>query len=110
MCRATIEEGEVIDKPMVDIVKTRHDDEMIEGLDKYPSFCDYDRKIYMNCAYNLQFSCMIVVENMDAYYDKDMGDVIVGKPFYRASCVEARRFDGFFTIHDGNDNVTYQMA
>ncbi|GJY80333.1 hypothetical protein Tco_0493084 [Tanacetum coccineum] len=51
-----------------------------------------------------------LVENMDAYCDKDMGDVIVGKPFCRASCVEARRFDGFFTIHDGNDNVTYQMA
>ncbi|GKF15984.1 hypothetical protein Tco_0057446 [Tanacetum coccineum] len=32
----TIEEGEVIDKPMVDIVKTRHDDEIIEGNDEYP--------------------------------------------------------------------------
>ncbi|GKE59241.1 uncharacterized mitochondrial protein-like protein [Tanacetum coccineum] len=155
----TIEEGEVIDKPMVDIVKTRHNDEIIEGIDEYPSFC----------AYNLQFSCMIgfghvnanfflilsinvmskrfynsimkdkieyrgknvvgafmnvpifvgnfcvvtdfaVVENMDAYRDEDMGDVIVGIPFCRASCVEARWFDGFITIHDGNDNVTYQMA
>nr|GEX72060.1 hypothetical protein [Tanacetum cinerariifolium] len=28
----------------------------------------------------------------------------------KASCVEARRFDGFITIHNGNDNVTYQMA
>ncbi|GKD02831.1 hypothetical protein Tco_1177805 [Tanacetum coccineum] len=51
-----------------------------------------------------------VVENMDAYRDKDMGDVIVKKPFCRASCVEARRFNGFITIHDGNNNVTYQMA
>ncbi|GKB36056.1 hypothetical protein Tco_0880998 [Tanacetum coccineum] len=50
------------------------------------------------------------VENMDAYHDKDMGYVIVGKPFCRVACVEARRFDGFITIHDGNDNVTYQMA
>nr|GFD21108.1 hypothetical protein [Tanacetum cinerariifolium] len=38
---------------------------------------------------------------MDAYYDKDMGDVIVGKLFYKASCVEARRFDGLITIHAG---------
>ncbi|GJV67665.1 hypothetical protein Tco_1483174 [Tanacetum coccineum] len=51
-----------------------------------------------------------VVENMNAYRDKDMGDVIVKKPFCRASCVEARRFNGFITIHDGNNNVTYQMA
>ncbi|GJY10446.1 hypothetical protein Tco_0378631 [Tanacetum coccineum] len=52
----------------------------------------------------------VVMKNMDAYRDKDMGDVIVGKPFCRALCVEARRFNGFITIHDGNDNVTYQMA
>ncbi|GJU04695.1 homeodomain-like protein [Tanacetum coccineum] len=165
----TIDEGEVIDKLMVNIVKTRHDDEMIEGLDEYLSFCDYDMKIHINYAYNLQFSCMIgfehvnanffpilsinvmskkfynstmkdkivyrgknvvgaftnvpifvgnfsvvsdfaVAKNIDAYRDKDIGDVIVGKLFCRASCVEARRFDGFITIHDGNDNVTYQMA
>ncbi|GJW52658.1 hypothetical protein Tco_0096743 [Tanacetum coccineum] len=52
----------------------------------------------------------LVVENMDGYRDQDMGDVIVGEPFYKASCVEARRFDGLITIHNGNDNVTYQMA
>ncbi|GKB31203.1 hypothetical protein Tco_0870604 [Tanacetum coccineum] len=51
-----------------------------------------------------------VVENMDGYRDQDMGDVIVGEPFCKASCVEARRFDGLITIHNGNDNVTYQMA
>ncbi|GKF24662.1 hypothetical protein Tco_0076984 [Tanacetum coccineum] len=47
---------------------------------------------------------------MDAYRDKYMGDVIVGKPFCRVACVEARRFDGFITIHDDNDSVTYRMA
>ncbi|GJX61887.1 hypothetical protein Tco_0294787 [Tanacetum coccineum] len=46
---------------------------------------------------------------MDAYRDKDMGDVIFGKPFCRSAYVEARRFDGFITISDGNDSVTYQM-
>nr|GEW07175.1 hypothetical protein [Tanacetum cinerariifolium] len=51
-----------------------------------------------------------VVENMDGYRDQDMGDIIFGEPFYKASCMEARRFDGFITIHNGNDNVTYQMA
>ncbi|GKB57996.1 hypothetical protein Tco_0914182 [Tanacetum coccineum] len=51
-----------------------------------------------------------VVENMDAYRDQDMGEVIVGKLFCKASCVEARQFDGLITIHNGNDSVTYQMA
>ncbi|GJX50272.1 gag-pol polyprotein [Tanacetum coccineum] len=51
-----------------------------------------------------------VAENMDGYRDQDMGDVIFGEPFCRASCVEERSFDGLITIHNGNDNVTYQMA
>nr|GEZ00622.1 hypothetical protein [Tanacetum cinerariifolium] len=51
-----------------------------------------------------------VVENMDGYRDQDMGNVIFREPFCKASCVEARRFDGLITIHNGNDNVTYQMA
>nr|GEU35630.1 hypothetical protein [Tanacetum cinerariifolium] len=50
------------------------------------------------------------VENMDGYRDQDIGDVIFREPFCKASCVEARRFDGLITIHNGNDNVTYQMA
>nr|GFA00913.1 hypothetical protein [Tanacetum cinerariifolium] len=28
----------------------------------------------------------------------------------RVACVEAKRFYGFITIHDGNDSVTYQMV
>ncbi|GJS07965.1 retrovirus-related pol polyprotein from transposon TNT 1-94 [Tanacetum coccineum] len=102
----TIEEGEVIDEPMIDIIKTRNN----ESFDEYPSFCDFGQKIHIDCAYNLRFSCMIVVENMDGYRDQDMGDIIFGEPFCKASCVEARRFDGLITIHNGNDYVTYQMA
>ncbi|GJU79463.1 hypothetical protein Tco_1281828 [Tanacetum coccineum] len=65
----TIEEGEVIDEPMIDIIKTRNNE---------------------------------IVENMDGYRDQDMGDVIFREPFCKASCVEARRFDGFISIHNGN--------
>nr|GEY63115.1 hypothetical protein [Tanacetum cinerariifolium] len=101
----TIEEGEVIDKPMIDIIKTRNN----ESFDEYPSFCDFDRKIHIDCAYNLRFSYMIV-ENMDGYRDQDMGEIIFGEPFCKASCVEVRRFNGLITIHNGNDYVTYQMA
>nr|GEW47288.1 hypothetical protein [Tanacetum cinerariifolium] len=102
----TIEEGEVIYEPMIDIIKTRNN----ESFDEYPSFCDFDWKIHIDCAYNLRFSCMIEVENIDGYRDQNMGDIILGEPFCKASCVEARRFDRLITIHNGNDYVTYQMA
>ncbi|GJR84965.1 hypothetical protein Tco_0155750 [Tanacetum coccineum] len=92
----TIGDGEVIDKPMIDIIKTRNN----ESFEEYPSFCDFDRKIHIDCAYNLKLSCVIVVENMDGYRDQDMEDVIFGEPFCKASCVEARRFDGLITIHN----------
>ncbi|GJY10723.1 ribonuclease H-like domain, reverse transcriptase, RNA-dependent DNA polymerase [Tanacetum coccineum] len=95
----TIEEGEVIDEPMIDIIKTRNN----EIFDEYPSFCDFDRKMHIDCAYNLKFSFMIVVKNMDGYRDQDMGDIILGEPFCKPSCVEARRFDGLITIHNGGD-------
>ncbi|GJR38478.1 hypothetical protein Tco_1214162 [Tanacetum coccineum] len=107
----TIEEGEVINEPMDDIIKTRNDDNEISNrIDEYPSFCDFDRKNHIDCAYNMQFSCIIVIENMDAYRDEGMGDVIVGKPFCREICIKARRFDGMITIYNGNNSVTYKMT
>ncbi|GJW63632.1 hypothetical protein Tco_0115516 [Tanacetum coccineum] len=51
-----------------------------------------------------------LIENMDGYRDQDIGDIIFVEPFFKASYVEARRFEGLITIHNGNDNVTYQMA
>ncbi|GJT53897.1 gag-pol polyprotein, partial [Tanacetum coccineum] len=47
---------------------------------------------------------------MDNYLDEVNGDVVVGEPFCKASCVEARRFDRIITIRYGNDSVTYQMV
>ncbi|GJR29741.1 homeodomain-like protein [Tanacetum coccineum] len=159
----TIEEGEVIEE-----FKTR-DDELDTGIDDYPSYCDYDKKIHIDCAHNLKFSCMIgfefthanffpllyvnmmskkfhnsimkdkmvykgnnvvgalmnvpifvgtfsivtdfaVLEDMDAYCDEGMGDVIFGEPFLREVGIKARRFEGMITIYNGNDEVTYQMV
>nr|GFB44773.1 hypothetical protein [Tanacetum cinerariifolium] len=77
----TIKEGEVIHEPMIDIIKTRNN----KGFEEYLSFYDFDRKIHIDCAYNLRFSCMIVVENMDGYQDQDMGDIIPGESFCKAS-------------------------
>ncbi|GJR54240.1 putative reverse transcriptase domain-containing protein [Tanacetum coccineum] len=159
----TIEEGEVIEE-----FRTR-DDELNVGIDDYPSYCDYDKKIHIDCAHNLKFSCMIgfefthanffpllyvnvmskkfhnsimkekmvykgnnvvgalmnvpifvgtfsvvtdfaVLEDMDAYRDEGMGDVIFGEPFLREVGIKARRFEGIITIYNGDDEVTYQMV
>ncbi|GJV21907.1 hypothetical protein Tco_1370927 [Tanacetum coccineum] len=88
-------EGEVVDEPMMNIVKTRYDNELIDGLDEYPSYCDFDRKIHIN-----------FIENMDSYRDEEIGDIIVGRQFSRDACVKARRFDGMITIYKGNNSVT----
>nr|GEV49048.1 hypothetical protein [Tanacetum cinerariifolium] len=82
----TIEEDGVVNEYM-ERVKTKCN--FIGGLDNYPS--DF-------------------MEDMGAYLFEEMVDVIVGEPFCKASCVEARRFDGIITIRDGHDNVTYQMV
>ncbi|GJX37054.1 putative reverse transcriptase domain-containing protein [Tanacetum coccineum] len=159
----TIEEGEVIEE-----FRTR-DGDLDTGIDDYPSYCDDDKKICIDCAYNLKFSCMIgfefthvnffpllyvkvmskkfhnsimkdkmvykgdnvvraimnvlifvgtfsvvtdfaVLEDMDAYRDEGMDDVIVGEPFLREVRIKARRFDGMITIYNGDDEVTYQMV
>ncbi|GJR56903.1 hypothetical protein Tco_1499065 [Tanacetum coccineum] len=50
------------------------------------------------------------VKDMDPYLDKGMGEVVVGEPFCKVSCVETRRFDGIITIHDMDESLTYQMV
>ncbi|GJU93691.1 putative reverse transcriptase domain-containing protein [Tanacetum coccineum] len=64
----TIKESEIDDEPMTGVDKARSNDEIIEGLDKYPSYYDLDRKIHIDCAYNLKFSCMIGYEYVDTNF------------------------------------------
>ncbi|GJX61148.1 mitochondrial proton/calcium exchanger protein-like protein isoform X1 [Tanacetum coccineum] len=106
----TIKEGEVVDKTMIEEVKTRNDNKMVSKIIGYPSDYDQDEKIRIDYSYNLKFSCMIVVEDMDPYLDKGMGEVVIGEPFCQVSFVETRRFDGIITIRDEDDSVTYQMV
>nr|GFA19886.1 putative reverse transcriptase domain-containing protein [Tanacetum cinerariifolium] len=160
----TIKEGEVIKE-----FKATNDARMVSKVFRYPSDCDHDKKIRIDCAYNLKFSCMIgfeflqanffpilyvnvmskkfhnfimkekmeykgnnivealmnihifvgtfsiltdfaVLEGMDAYRDKGMGDVFFGEPFLKEVGINAKRFKGMITIHNGNEEVTYQMA
>ncbi|GKC58189.1 hypothetical protein Tco_1085787 [Tanacetum coccineum] len=58
----TIEEGEVIEE-----FRTRND-ELDIGIDDYPSYCGYDKKIHIDCAHNLKFSCMIGFEFMHSNF------------------------------------------
>ncbi|GJW63444.1 hypothetical protein Tco_0115328 [Tanacetum coccineum] len=71
----TIEEGEVIEE-----FRTRGD-ELNVGIDDYPSYCNYDKKIHIDCAHNL----------------KEVG-------------IKTRWFEGMITIYNGDDEVTYQMV
>nr|GEV01792.1 hypothetical protein [Tanacetum cinerariifolium] len=80
----TIEEGKVINETIMDIVKTRCNDEKIDILDKYPSYCDFDRKIHIDCAYNLQFSCMIGYEYINANFFPLLSINVMSKRFYNS--------------------------
>nr|GEV32284.1 hypothetical protein [Tanacetum cinerariifolium] len=75
----TIKEGEVVEE-----FRARNDARMVCKIFGYPSDCHHDKKISIDYAYNLKFSCMIdfvVLEDMDAYRDEGMDDVIFGEPF-----------------------------
>nr|GEV13570.1 hypothetical protein [Tanacetum cinerariifolium] len=81
----TIEEGEVVEE-----FRARNDARMVSKIFGYPSDCNNDKKIRIYCAHNFKFSCMIVLEDMDAYRDEGMGDVIFGKSFLREVGINAR--------------------
>ncbi|GJW06304.1 putative reverse transcriptase domain-containing protein [Tanacetum coccineum] len=155
----TIEEGEVIEE-----FRTRNEN-LDTGIDDYHSYCDDDRKIHIDCAHNLKFSCMIgfefthanffqllyvnvmfkiihnsimkdkmvyqgdnvvgtlinipifvgtfsvisdfaILEDMDAYRDEGMSDVIFGKPFLREVGIKTKRFKGIITLYKSDDEVS----
>ncbi|GJY48851.1 putative reverse transcriptase domain-containing protein [Tanacetum coccineum] len=82
----TIKEGGVIEE-----FRTR-DDELDTGIDDYPSYCDYDKKIHIDLVYKgnnvigalMNVSIFVgtffvvtdfeILEDMDAYCDEVMGD------------------------------------
>ncbi|GJZ06955.1 retrovirus-related pol polyprotein from transposon TNT 1-94 [Tanacetum coccineum] len=111
----TIEEGEVINEPMIDISKTWNnesfDEEFYNSIirDKVKLIGKNVVRAFMNVPVFIgNFSVVthfVVVENMDGYRDQDMGDIILEEPFCKASCVEAKRFDGLITMHNGSDNI-----
>ncbi|GKB58632.1 hypothetical protein Tco_0914818 [Tanacetum coccineum] len=71
----TIEEGEVIEE-----FKARNDARIFG----YPSNCDYDKKIRMDCAYNLKFSCMIGFEILHANFFPILYVNVMSKKFHNS--------------------------
>ncbi|GKE45326.1 hypothetical protein Tco_1472610 [Tanacetum coccineum] len=55
-------------------------------------------------------SDFVVLENMDAYRDEGMGDVIVGELFLREVGIKAKLFEGIITLYKNDDEATYQMV
>ncbi|GJV20704.1 retrovirus-related pol polyprotein from transposon TNT 1-94 [Tanacetum coccineum] len=115
----TIKEGEVIKE-----FRARNDDRMVNVMSKkfHNSIMNYKMEYKgdngVGALMNIPifvgtFSILTdftVLEDMDAYRDEDMGDVIFGEPFLREVGINARRFNGMITIYNGNDEVTYQMV
>ncbi|GJT15578.1 ribonuclease H-like domain, reverse transcriptase, RNA-dependent DNA polymerase [Tanacetum coccineum] len=96
----TIKEGEVVDEPKMDIVKTRCDNEIIVGLDDYPSYCDFDRKIHIDCAFNLQFSCMIRYEHINANFFPLLSINVMSKNFYNSVMKDKIEYKGKNVVGD----------
>ncbi|GKA63709.1 hypothetical protein Tco_0763315, partial [Tanacetum coccineum] len=70
----TIKEGEVIEE-----FRTK-DEDLDTGIDDYP-----------------------ILEDMDAYRDEGMGDVIVGELFLREVGIKAKWFEGIITLYKSDD-------
>ncbi|GKE11075.1 hypothetical protein Tco_1414626 [Tanacetum coccineum] len=79
----TIEEGEVIEE-----FRTK-DEDLNTGIDDYPSYCDDDKIIHID-----------FLEDMDAYRDNEMGDIIFSEPFLREVGIKTKRFEGIITLYN----------
>ncbi|GJZ01948.1 hypothetical protein Tco_0519909 [Tanacetum coccineum] len=74
-------------------------------------FVDQDNEISKELLQKIFMQVVnTILENMDAYRDEGMGDVIFGEPFLREVGIKARRFEGMIIIYNGNDEVTYQIV
>ncbi|GJX77090.1 putative reverse transcriptase domain-containing protein [Tanacetum coccineum] len=74
----TIEKGKVIKE-----FRTR-DEDLDTGIDDYPSYCDDDKKIHIDCAHNLRFSCMIGFEFTHANFFPLLYVNVMSKKFHNS--------------------------
>ncbi|GJU09789.1 hypothetical protein Tco_1132185 [Tanacetum coccineum] len=102
---STIEEGEVIEE-----FRTRND-ELDTGINDYPNGKGnnvigalMNVPIFVGTFFVV--TDFTILEDMDAYRDKGMGDVIFSEPFLREIRIKARRFEGMITTYNGNESVS----
>nr|GEV24314.1 hypothetical protein [Tanacetum cinerariifolium] len=101
----TIEEGEVVEE-----FKDRNDARM----DKL----EYKRNNVVGALMNIPIfvgtlsilADFAILEDMDAYRNEGMGDVIFGELFLREVGINAKRFNGMITIYNDNESLTYRMV
>ncbi|GKC04295.1 hypothetical protein Tco_0995905 [Tanacetum coccineum] len=51
-----------------------------------------------------------VLEDIDAYRNDGIGDVIFGEPFLGEAGIKRKWFEWIITLYNGDDEVTYQMV
>ncbi|GJV08370.1 putative reverse transcriptase domain-containing protein [Tanacetum coccineum] len=74
----TYEEGEVIKE-----FRTR-DEDLDTEINDYPSYCDDDKKIHIDCAHNLKLSCMIGLEFTHANFFPSLYVNVMSKKFHNS--------------------------
>ncbi|GKC00035.1 hypothetical protein Tco_0986171 [Tanacetum coccineum] len=52
----------------------------------------------------------VVLENLNAYIDQRMSEVILGRPFHGMADLDVKIFEGLISFNTRDDTVTYQMA
>nr|GEW03028.1 putative ribonuclease H-like domain-containing protein [Tanacetum cinerariifolium] len=84
-----IEEGEVVEK-----FRAKNDAIMVSKIFRYPSDCDHDKKIRMDCAYNLKFSCMIGFEILHANFFPIFYANVMSKKFHNSTMKDKLEYKG----------------
>ncbi|GJZ69780.1 putative reverse transcriptase domain-containing protein [Tanacetum coccineum] len=84
----TIEEGGVTEE-----FRTR-DDELDAEIDDYPGYYDYDKKIHIDCAHNLKFSCMIGFEFTHANFFPLLYVNVISKEFHNSIVKDKMMYKG----------------
>ncbi|GJY47074.1 putative reverse transcriptase domain-containing protein [Tanacetum coccineum] len=84
----TIEEGEVTEE-----FRTRNED-LDTGIDDYPSYYDDDKKIHIDYAHNLKFSCMIGFEFTHVNFFLLLYVNVMSKKFYNSIMKDKMLYKG----------------
>ncbi|GKC86464.1 putative reverse transcriptase domain-containing protein [Tanacetum coccineum] len=85
----TIEEGKVIEE-----FRARNDARMISKIFAYPSDCNHYKKIHIDCAYNLKFSCLIGFEFLHANFFPILYVNVMCEKFYNHIRMDKLEYKG----------------